>query len=452
VVARYLYGDRIDEALARYRPGEGTAWYLADRLGTVHDIANSTGVVVDHIVYDAFGNLILESAPAYGDRIKFTGREYDPETGLYYDRARYYDPRLGRFISEDPLRLGGGDVNLYRYVVNEPTNATDPNGHQALAEYGTLLRVAGVGAAAGFTCGIVEWVIEGKDPVRGIVETAYYTLGGAFIAPLALAFVSYAGAVGYALAGASGTVLGTSVGTVAVGLGGTYLSANYLNDSTSVKQLFARIGCIGASFAVGALAAKAITPKTASSSELHQKVLGQSDALDAADAAREIQQANRYAQRNDVTDVYLGQEARDQFNSPKNEKFPDVVAKKRDGSFALGEGKGTDIASAVRQFETAGKTIAAAVENGRVSEQEIVVKTIPTIQGERSPGPGYRVNKFNYLEFFDNVEQKWVEVKPNEVPVKVVDASSGGISSLIPSAITAATSTAAVTSSRDDSR
>ena len=51
----------------------------------------------------------------------FTGREWDSETGLYYYRARYYDPRIGRFISEDPIRFRGG-MNFYSYVLNNPVN------------------------------------------------------------------------------------------------------------------------------------------------------------------------------------------------------------------------------------------------------------------------------------------------------------------------------------------
>lgn len=49
-------------------------------------------------------------------------------TGLYYYRARYYDPLLGRFISEDPLKFGSGDFNFYGYVLNDPVNEVDPEG------------------------------------------------------------------------------------------------------------------------------------------------------------------------------------------------------------------------------------------------------------------------------------------------------------------------------------
>jgi RHS repeat-associated protein len=112
VVARYLFGDRIDQIIARHQPGQGTAWDLGDRLGTIRDIADATGVVINHMNYDSFGAVIAETNPTAGDRYKFTGREFDAEIGLYYYRARYYDPQLGRFISEDPLIFGAGDPNL----------------------------------------------------------------------------------------------------------------------------------------------------------------------------------------------------------------------------------------------------------------------------------------------------------------------------------------------------
>ncbi len=58
---------------------------------------------------------------------QFTGRENDG-TGLYYNRARYYSPTLGRFISQDPLGFAGGDPNLYGYVGNDPANLSDKTG------------------------------------------------------------------------------------------------------------------------------------------------------------------------------------------------------------------------------------------------------------------------------------------------------------------------------------
>ncbi len=65
----------------------------------------------------------------------FTGREYEPVFNMYYYRARYYSPDLGRFMSQDPLEFDAGDLNLYRYIGNGPLNGTDPDGENSIIEY-----------------------------------------------------------------------------------------------------------------------------------------------------------------------------------------------------------------------------------------------------------------------------------------------------------------------------
>jgi len=77
-------------------------------------------------IRDKNGRIIDSSLT--GNPFMFTGREYDSETGLYFYRARYYDPAIGRFISEDPIGFEGGDLNLYAYVRNNPVNFSDPTG------------------------------------------------------------------------------------------------------------------------------------------------------------------------------------------------------------------------------------------------------------------------------------------------------------------------------------
>ena len=74
--------------------------------------------------YDAFGNATNAAFPT---RYQFTGREFDSFTGLQFSRARFYDPRLGRFISEDPIGFRGG-VNWFAYTQNNPLNFIDPLG------------------------------------------------------------------------------------------------------------------------------------------------------------------------------------------------------------------------------------------------------------------------------------------------------------------------------------
>jgi RHS repeat-associated protein len=106
----------------------GMVWSLSDRLGSIDLLTDASGNVVDKRTYDSFGNLLEQTNPFIAFRYGYTAREIDAESGLYFYRARYYDPSIGRFISVDPMSFEAGDTNLYRYVFNSPTQWTDPSG------------------------------------------------------------------------------------------------------------------------------------------------------------------------------------------------------------------------------------------------------------------------------------------------------------------------------------
>ena len=134
---RYLHGPGVDMILADEQltadvTSSEVLWPLTDHLGTPRDIAvadgNGNTTVANHITYDAFGNAQTETDSAIDTIFGYTGRETDEESDLYFYRARYYDPQLGQFISEDPIGFAAGDANTRRYVGNSPTNATDPSG------------------------------------------------------------------------------------------------------------------------------------------------------------------------------------------------------------------------------------------------------------------------------------------------------------------------------------
>ncbi|MFQ5850533.1 MAG: RHS repeat domain-containing protein, partial [Candidatus Binatia bacterium] len=125
VVARYTHGPAIDEPLIMARGGQ-TFFYHADELGSIWDLTDSVGTVARSFTYDSFGQLIAQTG-TLANPYTYTGRELDPETGLYYYRTRYYDPGAGRFLHEDPVGFIAG-LNFYIYSENNPLGIVDPYG------------------------------------------------------------------------------------------------------------------------------------------------------------------------------------------------------------------------------------------------------------------------------------------------------------------------------------
>jgi RHS repeat-associated protein len=125
---RWVHGPGIDEALAAEDGVGQLACEHADGLGSALARTDGAGIATTRRGYDAFGQLQSDTTIA---GYAFTGREWDPETGLYYYRARYYDAKTGRFAGEDPLGFDGGD-NFYAYVKGNPVRWADPYGLQVL--------------------------------------------------------------------------------------------------------------------------------------------------------------------------------------------------------------------------------------------------------------------------------------------------------------------------------
>jgi RHS repeat-associated protein len=106
-----------------------TSYYQQDGLGSVTSLSNTTGPLANTYAYDSYGKLVVATG-TLTNPLQYTGREFDAETGLQFNRARYFDPGIGRFISEDPVRFRGG-ADFYAYVLNRPLRYRDVLGLQS---------------------------------------------------------------------------------------------------------------------------------------------------------------------------------------------------------------------------------------------------------------------------------------------------------------------------------
>jgi RHS repeat-associated protein len=153
--ARYGHGRGTDQPLVMERGG-ARFFYHADHLGSIRLVTDGVGTIVNRYDYDSSGSFETRTE-AVVNPFTFTGREFDAESGLYYYRARYYDPATGRFLSRDPIGFASGDLNLYRYAFNNPVNLVDPFGLVVASDYARLGLVAagaaGVAGAAGYSTG-----------------------------------------------------------------------------------------------------------------------------------------------------------------------------------------------------------------------------------------------------------------------------------------------------------
>ncbi len=137
-IKEIIYGPQIDEVLCAIDDYSSAYYYHQDALQSVVAVTDGFRNKIATYGYDVYGK-IKSNTGSLENEILYTGRWLDSDTGLYYYRARWYEPSTGRFISRDPIGIDGG-INLYGYVGNGPVNKSDPKGLKGMYTAGCLKR------------------------------------------------------------------------------------------------------------------------------------------------------------------------------------------------------------------------------------------------------------------------------------------------------------------------
>ncbi len=183
VSERYLSDPRAIDAFFAREDGAGdVAWLLTDKLGSVREVVDSGGNVLDAITYDSYGNILNETNAAAGGSFRFTAGAYDSALGLTYLWHRWY--ANGHWLSEDPKGFAAEDTNLGRYAGNDPTNATDPTGLQKKPAADPVVENPDIPPnARNLTVVVIGWRKSAEEREEWCITARHYYGKKAFIIP-----------------------------------------------------------------------------------------------------------------------------------------------------------------------------------------------------------------------------------------------------------------------------
>jgi len=138
LLRKYIYGTRFDEPVCMIDVADSNAvyYYHFDGLGSVVALSNSNGDSCQSYEYSVYGQVAASDPNFIANPYMFTGRRFDIETGLYYYRARYYNPHIGRFMQTDAVGYGAA-MNLYSFCRNNPLAFVDPSGNLPFSRDGS---------------------------------------------------------------------------------------------------------------------------------------------------------------------------------------------------------------------------------------------------------------------------------------------------------------------------
>jgi RHS repeat-associated protein len=157
-------------------------YYHNDHLGTPQTLTDQAGAVVWRATYDPFGQATVNEDPdgngvLMKNNVRYAGQYFDAETGLHYNWHRYYDPKVGRYISSDPIGLRGG-LNTYLYARANPLKYIDPAGLETTLVCRPIAAVGAIGMSKPVHCSVIVWHWEEKCGKKVRVIDAQYSLSG----------------------------------------------------------------------------------------------------------------------------------------------------------------------------------------------------------------------------------------------------------------------------------
>ncbi|MEJ2660712.1 MAG: RHS repeat-associated core domain-containing protein, partial [Desulfobacteraceae bacterium] len=251
VVIDYLFFPETPVLLALRKEGRKPLWAAFGHRYEVLCLTDEEGRPAWQAEYDAFGKAHIQKGHRLFQPLRLCGQYHDPETGLHYNQARYYDPSLGRYLSLDPLFLESGSPNFYAYCDGDPVNRIDPSGEFIFC---AMLIGAAIGAAIG--AGIEAWQQHSDgNGMDGFKIARAALLGGAI--------------------GAVGGGVGAAVeAALAAGTAGTALASGTLAGMGATGFLSGTAGSVAGQCAEAVAAGNAVSPLQIAKHALTDGVIG----------------------------------------------------------------------------------------------------------------------------------------------------------------------------------